>query len=138
MSRCARWIDGAVEMIGDQRTARAARFPAGAEHEVIDDELAFAAEQIGEVFLAVRSVEHVTFFDLFPRQFAAFPAQFVAGAAERLFLEEIGLARRDPFVMRYDLVRLHGLLLFCSFSPRAGRGYQFTGVIQPIPAPPGS
>jgi len=38
----------AVEMIGQERTARAAFFPVGAEHEVIDDQLALAAEQIGQ------------------------------------------------------------------------------------------
>ncbi|MGA9006212.1 MAG: hypothetical protein WB495_04800, partial [Xanthobacteraceae bacterium] len=65
-------------MVGEIGTARTARFPAGAEHEVIDDELALAAEQIGQGFLAVRPFEHVFLFDLFPGQFAALAAEFVA------------------------------------------------------------
>ena len=40
--------DGAVEMIGEERAARAALLPIRAKHEVIDDQLAFAAKQLGQ------------------------------------------------------------------------------------------
>ena len=116
--RCARHDDerhvalrkmnrGAVEMIGQIRAARAALLPAGTEHEVIDDELALAAEQIGQGFLAVRTVEHVSLFDLFPRQRAALAGELVARFRECFLLGEIGLARGDPFVVRNDFVRFH-------------------------------
>jgi len=63
--------DRAVEMIGEIRAAWAAGFPARTEHEVIDDQLALAAEQIAERLFAVRGAEHIIFFDFLPRQFAA-------------------------------------------------------------------
>jgi hypothetical protein len=112
---------GAVEMIGQVGTVRAAGFPARAEHEVIDDQLALAAEQVGERRFAVRGVEHIFLFDFFPRQFAAFLAQRVARLCKRLFVGEVRLARGGPVVVRNDLVRLHDVLLFC-LSPLAGRG----------------
>jgi hypothetical protein len=64
----------AVEMIGQQRTARTAFFPVGAEHEVIDDQLALAAEQIGQRLLAARSLEYVALVHALPGQFAALAA----------------------------------------------------------------
>ena len=69
---------GAVEMIGEERAARAAFLPAGTEHEVIDEQLAAAAEQVGERLLAAGPVEHVALVDLNPGQFAALPAELVA------------------------------------------------------------
>jgi hypothetical protein len=44
---------GAVEMIGEKRAAGAALHPARPKHEVIDHQLALAAEQVGEVFVSV-------------------------------------------------------------------------------------
>jgi hypothetical protein len=85
--------------------------PSRTEHEVIDDELALAAEQVGERLLAARSVENIILFDFFPRQLAALLAQRVAGACKGLFFGEMRLARRNPLVSRYDLVRLHPVLL---------------------------
>jgi hypothetical protein len=76
---------------------------------VIDDELALAAEQAGERFLAVRRVEQVILADFLPRQFAALLAQRIAGKS--LFLGQMRLARGDSFVMGNDLVRLHAILL---------------------------
>jgi hypothetical protein len=97
----------AVEVIGEQRAARAALLPVRAEHEVIDDQLALAAEQIGERLLAVRGVEHVVLVDLLPRQLAPFAAQRITRARERLFVGEMRLAGSKPFIVRDDLVRLH-------------------------------
>src|ERR1700728_1079330 len=47
-----------VEMIGEQRTARAAFLPVGSEHEVVDDELALRAEKAAQRFLAAGTVEN--------------------------------------------------------------------------------
>src|SRR5271169_1305586 len=109
--------DRAVEMIGKQRTARAALCPVGAEHEVVDDQLAFAAEQVGQGPLAVGTVEHIIFLDLLPRKFAAFAAQGVTGAGELFFVRKMRLARREPLVMGNDLVRFHVTLLSVFPSP---------------------
>src|SRR5436190_2028152 len=126
-------VDGhPVKMIGKIRAARAALFPAGTEHEVIDDELATAFEQFGERLFAARAVEYVVLVNLDPGQFAPPPAQLVAGAGELLLGDEMRLARSKPFVLRDDLVRceVHDTLLRLEAH--------WAGVIQPTPAPPGS
>ena len=51
--------NGAVEMVGEIRAAGAAFLPARAKHEMVDDELALAIEELGERLLAVRRVENV-------------------------------------------------------------------------------
>src|SRR5262249_1290130 len=142
--------DRAVQMIGKERTTWASCFPAGAEHEVINDQLAFATEQVAQRSFAVRCVEHVVLLNFLPWQFTALAGELVAGAAKGLLLSEISLARGDPLLVRNDLV----LVFFHLFSPlnrgscdapqvwnpqrRDRRQYQSVGVIQPMPAPPGS
>jgi hypothetical protein len=78
---------------------------------VIDDQLAFAAEQIGEGLFAGRGIEDVVFVDLLPRQIAAFTGEGVAGAGECLFLGEVSFASGGPFVVGNDLMRFHLRLL---------------------------
>jgi hypothetical protein len=90
---------GAIEMIGQIRTAWAARLPARAVHEVIDDELALAAEQIGEGFLAARPVENIGLLDLYPRQLAPLFAERIALSGEFLFRGEQRLARLQPLLL---------------------------------------
>jgi hypothetical protein len=91
--------DGAVEMIGEIRATRTAGFPAGTQHKMIDDQLALAAEQIGQGLLAVRRIEQIILLHLFPWQFAPFAGQRIAGAGERFFLGEVSLTRGDPFIV---------------------------------------
>ena len=63
-----RQVNGhSVEVIGEIRTARAALRPSGTEHEVVDDELAAAVEQIGELLFAARPFEHILSSQLLPR-----------------------------------------------------------------------
>src|SRR5215472_5219656 len=73
-----------------------------------------APEQVGERQLAVRTIEHVGFVDLDPRQVAALLAQRIAGAGELLFMHHQRLARLGPLLAGYDLVRLHAILLVYS------------------------
>jgi hypothetical protein len=61
-----------IEVVGQERAALAPFFPVGTEHEMVDDQLAAAGEEIRERLLAVRTVEDVIPLDSFPRQFAAF------------------------------------------------------------------
>jgi hypothetical protein len=70
----------AVGVVGHERAARAALLPAGAEHEVLDEELAPAGEQRGERARAVRGVEDVVLLDPLPRQGAALAGDLVAEA----------------------------------------------------------
>ena len=74
--------DAALEIVGPERAALAAGLPVRTEHEVIDDELALAAEQVREGRLAVLAVEHVSRLDLFPRQLAPLGAQRIARVGE--------------------------------------------------------
>ena len=93
----------AVEMVGPKRAMRATFLPARPEHEVIDNELALAAEQIGERHLARRPVENVFLFDFDPRQLATLKVQFVAQFRELLFLNQKLLAGDKPFFLRNHL-----------------------------------
>jgi hypothetical protein len=52
-------------MVHVEGAAGAGFLPLRTEHEVINDELAFAVEQIGERFLAARGIENVVLFDLY-------------------------------------------------------------------------
>ena len=62
---------GAVEVIGEQRAARTTLLPVRSEHEMIDDQLAAIAEQVGQRFFSIRPIEFVTLVYLQPGQRAA-------------------------------------------------------------------
>ena len=60
--------EDAVDVILPERAADAALAPAGTEHEMLDDQLAMSAKEVGEGFLPVRPFEDVRLLDLDPRQ----------------------------------------------------------------------
>src|SRR5215469_3389361 len=97
-------------MIGEVGAALATLLPSRTEHEVIDDELALIGKQLGEGLLAVARVEDIRLVHLDPRQSTTLSAQPVACAGELLLSGEKTFARGEPFLFRYDLVRLHGQL----------------------------
>ena len=68
----------AVEVVRPERAARAALVPVGAEHEVIDHELAAAGEQVAERDAGLRRLEDIVLLDLHPRQLAALARELVA------------------------------------------------------------
>ena len=90
-------------MIGPKRAMGATFLPVRPEHEMIDEELALAAEQIGECHLAGQPVENVLLFDFDPRQLATLKVQFVAQFRELLFFHQKFLAGDKPFFLRHDL-----------------------------------
>src|SRR5262245_55248339 len=95
----------AVDLIGEQRAAGASLFPLGAEHEVIDDELAASVEQIGERHAAaVGGFEDVVLLDLDPGQRAALFRQAVALARPGLLLGEKRAARLEPLLLRDNVM----------------------------------
>src|SRR5436190_5672981 len=57
--------------------AKATFLPARPEHEVIDEELALAAEQVAECHFAVRPGEKVFLFDFDPGQLATLKVQLI-------------------------------------------------------------
>ena len=91
-------------MIGEERATRAALRPAGAEHEVIDHQLALATEQVCQSFFSIWAVKNVVFIDRRPGQLTARGAQGIARLAEFLFLREQDFACFEPLVPRHDLV----------------------------------
>src|SRR5947208_10936882 len=71
--------EAAVEVIGRHRATGAPLRPFRAEHEVIDDQLAAAVEEVRERLLsAVRPREDIALLDPLPGELAALPAELVA------------------------------------------------------------
>src|SRR4029079_11734820 len=116
--------DDTVEVVGPERAALAAGLPVRGEHEVVDDELGLAVEQVGEGRRAARALELVALGDLDPGQRAAGGAELVALAGELLLAGEQLLAGLDPLRSRNDLVVVgrHRVLLGGSWIRRVRRG----------------
>src|SRR6185295_7025518 len=85
---------------------------AGPHHEMLDEELATAVEQLGQSHLSVAPVEDVFLLDPDPGQGSAVGAQLIPQSRQLLFLCEQLLSRLEPLVSRHDSVRLHGALSF--------------------------
>src|SRR5262245_27244597 len=110
--------DDAVEVVGPERTVRAPRAPAGVVHEVVDDELAAAVEEVGQALLAAGPLEDVGLGHLLPGQVAAGLTELVAQARELLFLEEEPLAGLQPILVGNDSVLSHGTSSVVATVPR--------------------
>ena len=95
-----------------ERAAWAAFVPVGSIHEVLNDQLATAFEQIGERFRTVRPFELVSLLYSYPREFAAFLTQKVTQLGELFLPGKVCFARLDPRVARNYLAFLHHRLLF--------------------------
>ena len=74
----------AVEAVGDRRAGRASRLVVGAEHEVIDQELRAAPEQVLERRGALRRCRTVVLVDAHPGQRLAQLGQLVAAVGQVL------------------------------------------------------
>jgi hypothetical protein len=71
----------------------------GTEHEVVDEQLSAALEQIEQGGLAVRALEHVRLVDEDARQPATLGGERIACARGFLFLGEELVASRLPLVL---------------------------------------
>src|SRR5438105_1719684 len=126
--------ESALDMVDFERAADAALLPAGTEHEMLDDQLAAAVEQVGERLLALRTIEHIGLFDLDPWQVAPLRAQLVAQTGEFLFLGQMRLARGQPLLSRDNPMVHHRSISFTS-----GGGFletsvsEFVGTASPLP-----
>src|SRR6185437_12288003 len=85
-----------IEVVGPERAALAADIVLRGEHEVVDDQLAAAVEEVGQRFVAVGAVEDVVVLDRFPGQRMPLPRQPVPRPGELLLLREELLARLEP------------------------------------------
>ncbi|MNT14070.1 hypothetical protein D3C72_1490610 [compost metagenome] len=110
---------GAVDMVGEEGAARAPLLPAGAEHEMVDDQGAAAIEQVGQALAPARPFEVVRRVDAHPGQRAALGAEPVALAGEGLLLAQQRLAGLQPFFAGYHrvIVDVHGI------SPLGGNAH---------------
>jgi hypothetical protein len=90
--------DDAIEVVDPEGAALAALVPARVEHEVVDDELVAALEEVGQRLLAPGPVEDVVLLHLLPRQLPALLAELVAQAREFLLAGQVLAARLDPFL----------------------------------------
>src|SRR3954453_5125119 len=94
-------------MVGEVGAALAALFPARPEHEVVDDQLAPAGEQVGQGLLTIRAGEMVGFVHPHPRQPAALRAQPITRGGKFLLALQVPSPRAQPLLALYHLV-LHG------------------------------
>src|SRR5438270_12157479 len=99
---------GAVKMIGQIGAAFATLFPARAEHEMINNQLAAPLEQIGQRLFSAWSVENIFLLDLDHREFTPRRTKRVALTSEFLFPRQQILPSDQPLSFRYDL-----RLFFC-------------------------
>src|ERR1700733_11671223 len=96
-----------VDMVDGEGTARADMIRARRQHEVIDSELAAAAEQVAERAFALRSFEDIGLLDLDPGQLPALGAECVKLVRHGALLHEKSLAGVEPLFARNDGM-LHG------------------------------
>src|SRR5919198_1840174 len=75
---------------------------AGLEESAVDDQLTTALEQVEQRHRARRPFELVLLLDCHPRHPPTLGGQRVTGAGQLLLLHEELLARRLPFMRRYD------------------------------------
>ena len=80
--------DRAAEVVGGERAAGAPLGHVGAEHEVVDDELGPAVEELAEGLGAVLGVEAVLLLDRHPRELAAQARELVAASRQLLLALE--------------------------------------------------
>jgi hypothetical protein len=77
--------ENAVDMVRQKRAAHASLLPPRTAHEMVDNRLAAAGEELSERLLAVWLVEDLILLDYGPGQFAPLSAQLIAQTGEFLF-----------------------------------------------------
>jgi hypothetical protein len=87
-----------AEVVHGHRAPVASLILVGTEHEVVDEQLSAALEQIEQGRLAVRALEDVGLVDENPRQPAAVGGERIACARGFLFPGEQLVASRLPLV----------------------------------------
>ncbi len=98
-------VDGeAVEPVGDRRAGRTPGLVVGPEHEVIDEELRAASEEVRQRGAPLVGVEAIGLVDPNPRQFLPPPRQLVAAPRQLLFVLEQCEPGLTPLIARNDLM----------------------------------
>jgi hypothetical protein len=96
--------------------------PRGPEHEVVDDELRPAIEEIAKGLGAGLGLETVVLLDQRPGKLPALPGELVAQPRVFLFADKQLSASSRPFILRSDLVTGHRVLSsgLCHYTARTG------------------
>ena len=110
--------DDAVETVGDRRAGRAARLVVRPEHEVIDQQLRTALEQVGQRGAAGVGLQAVGLVQPYPGWRLALPRHFVTLPRQLLFRVQQFQPGGQPLLACSDLVRLHCSLLVSVLAPR--------------------
>src|SRR5215469_12522430 len=99
--------DGAVEALRMHCASRTAGIPVRPEHEMVDEKLRAAGEEIAQRLLPRLGVEDVVLVDAHPGQLPAPACQLVALPRMRLLRMEQLEPRRQPFFPRSGPVLRH-------------------------------
>jgi hypothetical protein len=87
-----------ADAVGQERAGLAALFPVRVEHEVVDQQLTAALEQVEQAGLAVRALEDVFLVNLDDRQLAPLSVQRVSLPGEFLLLRQQRPAGGQPLI----------------------------------------
>ena len=109
------------------RAARAAVLPLRVEHEVAEDQLQPALEQVEQARLAVGAGEDVVLLDLDHRHLPALGVERVALPRQLLLLGQQRRARGQPLVSGHDVRKAHGTPLYWGHMMRHARGSELIG-----------
>src|SRR5215831_19454613 len=109
------------EIVRPERAVLAPRIPVGSKHEVVDDQLTSALEQVRQRLFSIWTVKDIILVQLHPRQLLPLMTQSIAQFGELLLFRQQRLASRQPLFPRYDFVSRHDLL---SFSRPGGASLQ--------------
>src|SRR5262245_18522194 len=123
-----------ADLVDEHGAAVAASLLVGAEHEVVEEELAPALEQIEPARLAAGTLEDVVLLDPHHRQPAALRRQRIERARQLLLLDEQLVARGLPLRRRYDLGQ-HLVLVAHDNSPLGWRRVTRFALTRPTTLP---
>src|SRR5262249_42909958 len=97
-----------IVVVGPERAARTTLLPVRPQHEVIDEKLTLAAEQVGEGEFSFGPFKDITLVDPHPGQLAPLARKVVAQSGECLLLLEVSLASDQPLLAIDDTRFGHG------------------------------
>ena len=103
--------EGAVDGVGHRGARRATCLVAWAEHEVVDEQLSAAVEELRQRPRALVGLQAVLLLEWDPGQLAALACELVAHPGVFLLALEQLLASRLPFLTAADLVLRHCICL---------------------------
>src|SRR3954469_12548370 len=104
-------VGGMADLVDEHAAAVAALVLVRPEHEVVEDQLAPALEQVRECDLPLRALELIVLLDLRPRQPAPLRGKLVAPPRQLLLLRPETLLRGLPFLGGHHLREIHPVLL---------------------------